>query len=250
MTEISARLGLPYLLPSQAQKHVTHNEALRLLDSLVQLAVEAAGAETPPGAPQDGEAWALGPAPTGDWAGQAGALAVRADGAWSFLLPQPGWRAWDRATATLCAWDGSAWAPVLPGGYEAGSWAPEAADAETGGTAATATTATGRYVRTGDLVHAVFALEGIDITGLAGGNTLHIRGLPHAAGGGTGAHFTGAALLGNVAFAQAPCLCLSAGGAAIRLMQNVPGGSPAPVEIAALTSGSAAISGSLTYRLN
>jgi hypothetical protein len=28
-------LKLPYILPSQAQKHVTHNEALRLLDAVV-----------------------------------------------------------------------------------------------------------------------------------------------------------------------------------------------------------------------
>ena len=250
MIQFSARLGLPYLLPSQAQKHVTHNEALRLLDSLVQLCVEAAGAETPPGAPQDGEAWALGPAPTGDWAGQAGALAVRADGVWSFLAPQPGWRAWDRAAGTLSTWDGSAWVPVLPGGYEAGSWTPEAADAETGGTAATATFATGHHVRTGDLMHVVFALEGIDTTGLSGGNTLHIRGLPHAAGGGAGAYFTGAALLGHVGFSHAPCLGLPAGAVAIRLVQNVPGARPAPLDVAALTSGAAAISGCLTYRVN
>ena len=30
----TANLKLPYILPSQAQKHVTHNEALALLDRL------------------------------------------------------------------------------------------------------------------------------------------------------------------------------------------------------------------------
>jgi hypothetical protein len=35
----TTHLLLPYLLASQAQKHVTHNEALRLLDAMVQLAV-------------------------------------------------------------------------------------------------------------------------------------------------------------------------------------------------------------------
>ena len=63
MTEISARLGLPYLLPSQAQKHVTHNAALHRLDGLVQLVLEATGAETPPADPAEGAIWALGPAP-------------------------------------------------------------------------------------------------------------------------------------------------------------------------------------------
>ena len=92
-------------------------------------------------------------------------------------------------------------------------------------------------------MHVVFALEGIDTTGLSGGNTLHIRGLPHAAG-------AGAALLGHVGFSHAPCLGLPAGAVAIRLVQNVPGAGPAPLDVAALTSGAAAISGCLTYRVN
>lgn len=37
MSGLSPGLGLPYLQPSQAQKHVTHNAALQRLDQLVQL---------------------------------------------------------------------------------------------------------------------------------------------------------------------------------------------------------------------
>ena len=37
MPELSANLSLPFLMPAQAQKHVTHNEALQVLDALVQL---------------------------------------------------------------------------------------------------------------------------------------------------------------------------------------------------------------------
>ena len=48
MPDTSPNLVLPYLMPSQAQKHVTHNEALQLLDAVVQLTVEAFGATTPP----------------------------------------------------------------------------------------------------------------------------------------------------------------------------------------------------------
>ena len=39
--ENSANLQLPYIMPSQAQKHVTHNEAVRTLDALVQLVCES-----------------------------------------------------------------------------------------------------------------------------------------------------------------------------------------------------------------
>ena len=93
MSDLSARLGLPYLMPAQAQKHVTHNEALSRLDLLVQLVVQGFDAATPPETPQEGQIWALGPAPTGAWAGQAGALAAWVDGVWQFIPPQTGWRA-------------------------------------------------------------------------------------------------------------------------------------------------------------
>jgi hypothetical protein len=40
--EATPNLTLPYIMPSQAQKHVTHHEAIRALDALVQIAAEAA----------------------------------------------------------------------------------------------------------------------------------------------------------------------------------------------------------------
>lgn len=36
MPDSTTNLLLPYLMAAQAQKHVTHNEALRLLDGLVR----------------------------------------------------------------------------------------------------------------------------------------------------------------------------------------------------------------------
>ena len=112
MPDTSALLGLPYLLPSQAQKHVTHNTALRLLDLLVQTGFDGIDSETPPAVPAEGETHALGAAPTGDWAGQASRIATFGDGAWMFLDPQTGWRAWDKAAALLRVWDGGAWVAV------------------------------------------------------------------------------------------------------------------------------------------
>lgn len=115
MPDISPLLDLPYLQPSQAQKHVTHNEALRRLDLVVQLTLAATGAETPPGAPSEGEVHALGASPNAAWAGQAGRLAAWLDGAWHFFGPRPGWRAWDQNTGQLRVWDGGAWAePPAP----------------------------------------------------------------------------------------------------------------------------------------
>ena len=48
MSDTTTHLGLPYLLAAQAQKHVTHNEALRLLDAMVQLSVLDRTRTTPP----------------------------------------------------------------------------------------------------------------------------------------------------------------------------------------------------------
>ena len=109
MSQNSPRLYLPFLQPSQAQKHVTHNEALRRLDLIVQLSVVAMNASTPPPAPAQGEIHAIGTAPTGDWTGQAGKLAAWLDNSWHFVTPQPGWRAWDHSSDGLKIWDGAVW---------------------------------------------------------------------------------------------------------------------------------------------
>lgn len=115
MADTTANLDLPRILPAQAQKHVTHNEALQLLDAVVQLVVQGFDADTPPPTPGEGEVWALGAVPTGAWEGQAGRLAVRAGTGWLFATPRPGWRAWGRAEADLRIWDGVGWGSLFAG---------------------------------------------------------------------------------------------------------------------------------------
>ncbi|QBF34278.1 DUF2793 domain-containing protein [Thalassococcus sp. S3] len=112
MPNISPSLGLPFLEPSQAQKHVTHNEALQRLDALVQLSVARFGAETPPSDPEEGAAFALDAAPTDGWAGHAMELAIWQNGAWTFLAPQDGWLAWGQEEQRIMVWSGSDW--LLP----------------------------------------------------------------------------------------------------------------------------------------
>ncbi|GAB4290390.1 MAG: DUF2793 domain-containing protein [Roseovarius sp.] len=114
MSEVSARLDLPLIQPSQAQKHVTHNEALQLLDALVQAVVEETGAETPPLTPVTGTLYALGAAPGGEWAGEAGRLALRIPDAWLFITPREGWRVWDRAAGKYRVHRAGAWVEMVP----------------------------------------------------------------------------------------------------------------------------------------
>lgn len=118
MPDRSSILDLPYILPSQAQKHVTHNEALRRLDVLVQLTVQAVDAVTPPATPNEGDVFALGSSPNGDWAGQDGRLAAWLDGAWYFVAPKDGWRAWDAGAQELRVWNGTDWVAQTGGGSE------------------------------------------------------------------------------------------------------------------------------------
>lgn len=94
MSDTSPILSLPYILPSQAQKHVTHNEAIRLLDALVQSAVIDRDRTAPPAAPAPGARHLVAADATGPWAGQDGRLAVW-DGEsalWRFLVPVQGWQ--------------------------------------------------------------------------------------------------------------------------------------------------------------
>lgn len=118
MPDRSSILDLPYILPSQAQKHVTHNEALRKLDVLVQLTVQEIDAQDPPGAPSEGDVYALGTAANGAWAGHDGELAAWLDAAWYFIVPQTGWHAWDTGTGSLRIWNGNTWTTVSGGSME------------------------------------------------------------------------------------------------------------------------------------
>ena len=70
----SDRLDLPYLMPAQAQKHVTHNDALHRLDLVVQLVLEELERDTPPADPGAGEIYAIGASPNAAWARQGGAV--------------------------------------------------------------------------------------------------------------------------------------------------------------------------------
>ena len=114
MSEQSPALSLPLLQPSQAQKHVTHNEALMQLDALTQLAVESADQAGPPADPALGERHIVGNSATGDWAAHENEIALWEGQIWRFVAPQPGWRVDVAPTGQSLRFDGSSWQAVLP----------------------------------------------------------------------------------------------------------------------------------------
>ncbi len=106
----SPNLVLPFIEAAQAQKHVTHNEALRVLDAAVQLSVLDRDLTDPPGNPSDGDRYIAASGATGAWSSKDLNIAAWQDGAWAFLVPREGWLCWVADEDILLVWDGAAWA--------------------------------------------------------------------------------------------------------------------------------------------
>jgi hypothetical protein len=107
------RLALPYIAQGQAQKEVTHNDALVRLDALVDLYILDRDRADPPGSPTDGDAYIVAASPTGAWAGQAGNIAYLIDGAWRFYVPVKGLVAYVADEQTIIVFTASGWADLV-----------------------------------------------------------------------------------------------------------------------------------------
>ena len=112
----SDRLGLPYMAPQQAQKHVTYNEAVRSLDAIVQAAVEDRDLAAPPTSPASGAAYIAASGASGDWAGGDNCLFAYQDGVWTKYAPKDGWVVWVKDEGAAVVWNGALWT-----GFSAGA---------------------------------------------------------------------------------------------------------------------------------
>ncbi len=107
--------SLPLILPSQAQKHVTHNEALKILDLIVQMTVVSRSTSVPPSAPALGDAHIVGAGATGLWAGHGGKPATFTGIVWEFYVPKTGWTAYVVDEAAMVVYDGTDWISAAEG---------------------------------------------------------------------------------------------------------------------------------------
>ena len=107
----SPRLSLPLLMPQQAQRHLTLNDAFRLLDVLVQTAVVSDTLAVEPTDAREGDLFILPPSATGPrWgAMRPGALAMVENGGFVELQPVPGQIAYVAARRALVLFDGEDW---------------------------------------------------------------------------------------------------------------------------------------------
>lgn len=114
MSEQSPNLSLPYIMAAQAQKHVTHNEAIRALDALTQLTIVDRDQTAPPISPTEGACYIIAATATGDWVGRETEIAAYQDGAWAYYAPKEGWSAWISDENELVVFEGGNWKIIAP----------------------------------------------------------------------------------------------------------------------------------------
>lgn len=103
------RWDLPLLMAGQAQKEISHNEALLAIDRLLHLVVHDRTSCAPPVGARAGDAVIIGTEPTGTWAGSAGMLASFDGIGWTLVTPRAGCLAWIRNEAILVVFHADAW---------------------------------------------------------------------------------------------------------------------------------------------
>ncbi|WMS41867.1 DUF2793 domain-containing protein [Acuticoccus sp. MNP-M23] len=114
MSDATTHLLLPWILAAQAQKHVTHNEALRILDGLVQFSVLDRDLTMPPGSPVDSDRYIVASGGTRDWTGWDLNVAIWTSWTRLRLPPRTGWRAWVEDEGLLLVYDGAGWIGTTP----------------------------------------------------------------------------------------------------------------------------------------
>lgn len=105
----SENLELPYIMPNQAQKHVTHNEAIRYLDALVQVGVISRELAMPPNTPENGARYIVASDASAEWAGYENNIAAFQDGAWEFYKPHDGWLVWSLSENLILVFQNGVW---------------------------------------------------------------------------------------------------------------------------------------------
>jgi hypothetical protein len=158
------KLGLPCIEGSQAQKHVTHNEALGLLDALVQLTVLDRNLTAPPGSPADGDSYIPAAGASGAWSGWDGQTAVY-NGGWTRIVPLPGFKAWVKAERLTVTYEDGVWRDGIALTAHGGRITLRAKEEEL--------TLTGAYVETADTA---FIPDRAIVLGVASRTTMVITG--------------------------------------------------------------------------
>ncbi|PIR33972.1 MAG: hypothetical protein COV36_01775 [Alphaproteobacteria bacterium CG11_big_fil_rev_8_21_14_0_20_44_7] len=104
----SNNLGVTLLEQSQAQKEVTINEAIYVLEALQNRGVVDKDLATPPVSPSAGDAYIVAASATDDWAGHEDEIAYY-NQSWQFIVPNEGLALWMNDEDKLYVYDGASW---------------------------------------------------------------------------------------------------------------------------------------------
>ncbi|MFL6726821.1 MAG: DUF2793 domain-containing protein [Sphingomicrobium sp.] len=96
-------------MAGQAQKEITHNEALQTLDTIVAAAAEEGPRDDPPPSPALSACYIVGTTPTGAWAGKPLSVAAYTSGGWRFVIPVDGMTVFVKSQAVPATYRQGAW---------------------------------------------------------------------------------------------------------------------------------------------
>lgn len=103
------RWTLPLLSAGQAQKEVSHNEALLAIDRVLHLAVVTRGLGQPPADARAGDSFIVAATPVGDWNGRNNMIASFDGAGWTLTTPRIGCLAWICDESVLTVFVDTGW---------------------------------------------------------------------------------------------------------------------------------------------
>lgn len=109
--DYTTNLKLPLLVPNQAGKEIMHNEALVILDNIVQNGIISKDLSIPPENPNTNDIYIVGANATGTWEGKDNQLAFF-DNGWRFIEPREGFTFWINDKDKLYCYNGTNWQEI------------------------------------------------------------------------------------------------------------------------------------------
>ncbi len=104
----TTNLNIALIAQNQAQKEITANEAISIIDAILNRGAIHRGTNTPPGSPIAGDLYIIGASPTGIWASKANNITYY-NTTWKFISPNEGMKIWVNDEDTIYIWNGLSW---------------------------------------------------------------------------------------------------------------------------------------------
>lgn len=111
--EHTNNLAMPLLIPNQSGKEITHNEALIILDNIVQKSVVDKDLSTPPENPENNVLYIVGQNATNEWENKENYLTYF-DNGWRFITPKNGFVFFIEDENKLYNFNGTSWVEIAP----------------------------------------------------------------------------------------------------------------------------------------